>query len=155
MKPNPNKKWEIIYPENSSAIITKLMEKYELKETPNDVLEKMERNEITIGEIIAGIVAKAAKEEGSVESIASALKQSLNLTKETAEALAEDLKKEILVFVEKIPIKEEKIPTPEKKEEITPSKKPKIRPQEIEPQISPEKPTKRPPKQDTYREPIE
>jgi len=154
MSSNPEKKYEILYPEDSSEIIGELMKKYGLEETVENILEKTDRREITIGEIIAGNVAEAAQKKMSFEDFASNLKKDLNISKATAEKLAEDLEQEILVKTEKIEIKEERPITPEEKEKIRLSKKTKIRP-EIPIEKPMEETEKKPSKKDVYREPIE
>jgi hypothetical protein len=153
MNSNSNKKWEIIYPENSSNVIAKLMEKYGLKETPKDILEKIDRGEITIGEKIAGIVAETVENELLLEDVVSKLEQNLNIPRETAEKLAEDLKKEILDRVEKILMEESELL--EKEEEIPLSKKRLFKKGEILPEKPLEEIPKKPQKGDIYREPIE
>lgn len=132
--------FEIIYPEESTTIISSLMEKYGLKETVEDIEEKMDRDEITNGEKMARIVAEAAENDLSEENIASLLEKNLGIQKEICGKLAEDLKKEILIFVKKIPIKETEVEKEEKLKTET----------EISSGIPPTSQ-----KKDIYREPIE
>lgn len=132
--------FEIIYPEESTTIISSLMEKYGLKETVEDIEEKMDRGEITNGEKMARIVAEAAENDLSEENIASLLEKNLGIQKEICGKLAEDLKKEILIFVKKIPIKETEVEKEEKLKTET----------EISSGIPPTSQ-----KKDIYREPIE
>jgi hypothetical protein len=140
MNRDPIENFEIIYPEESTTIISNLMEKYGLKETVKDIEEKMDRGEITNGEKIARIVAEAAENDLSIEDISALLEKRLAITKEICKKLAEDLKKEILIFIKKTPIKETEV---EKEEKL---------------RIKTETSSKTPPisqKKDIYREPIE
>ena len=155
MVPNPNKNFEIIYPENCSDIITKLMEKYGLKESAEEAIKKLGQGEITIGEKIAGIVAEAAESKFSLEKIASYLEEDLTISKDVAKKLAEDIKKEILFFVKKVPIEKEKIIPPEKKTGIPLPEKPSVEKLEIKPGTPPKTSPEKPLEKDIYREPIE
>lgn len=97
----------IIYPEDSSAIISKLTEKYNLKETPDDALEKMKRNEITNGEMLAGIVKEVAEKKVRLEDLPSFLRKYLKITEKNAKELTEDIKREILARIQESPVREE------------------------------------------------
>jgi len=140
MNRDPIENFEIIYPEESTTIISSLMEKYGFKETVEDIEEKMDRGEITNGEKMARIVAEAAENDLSEENIASLLEKNLGIQKEICKKLAEDLKKEVLIFVKKIPIKETEVEKEEKLKTET----------EISSGIPPTSQ-----KKDIYREPIE
>ena len=135
------KKEEIIYPEDTALIITRLMEKYELHESFEDVLEKAKRGEVSIGEKIARSIKEVAENERSIEELPLILKQRLEIEERKAEALAEDIKKEILSRIEKLPSEEEL--------KISPTKK-LISEKE---KVDTETPIKKSP--DIYREPIE
>lgn len=137
-----NQKQEIIYPENISTIIKNLMEKYNLRETPEEVLEKVTRGEITIGEKIAGIIKEIVESGKSTTELSLMLQKSLKIEKEKAEKLAEDIEKEILDQIKKIS-SEKEFETPALKETFL--EKPKTT----------ETPLKKPPQVDIYREPIE
>jgi len=154
MDSNSNKKYEIIYPENSSDIITKLMKKHGLEETTEDFFEKIKREETTIGEIIARAVAEATESKISFEDFVSKLQQDLDISEKTAEKLAEDLEQKILVKTEKVKVEEEKPIPSEKTEEVVLPKKTKVRP-EVPVEKQSEETTKKPQKRDLYREPIE
>ena len=128
--PNSNQNQKIIFPEESSSIISEFLEKYGLGESPRKVFEKIHKGEKVFGNVLAKIVKRAAEEEFSDQKLVSSLKTELSLSLKEAENLAEDIKKKFLALVEKTP---PKIPSPiiseEKKEE--------------------------PKRRDTYREPIE
>lgn len=162
MDSNSIENLRMVYPETSSRIISQLMEKYGLNETSEDALGKMKNNETTIGEVIAGIVAEAAETQMSTIDIASSLKEYLDISEDNAERLAEDLKKEILDFVEKVPVEEisekkiigkEKF-APQKNETMLP-KKTLSRDDGDDLLPAPKKEAKKSSDPDTYREPIE
>jgi hypothetical protein len=131
---------EVAFQINPTEVLARLIEKYRLKESTQEFLEKIEKGEITIGEKIAEVVSKVIHGEILPGNLSIILKENLAISKETAEKLAEDIKKEIIDRTEKIPMEETK--PFEKKEEILPEK-------------PLEKIPKEPLKKDIYREPIE
>lgn len=130
--PNSKNKQEIIFPEEVSENILKMLERYELEESLKEIEEKLYRGKLSPGGIIAETVWKIVDEKIKIKDLPSTLQKKLNISEGKAIQLAKDMKKEILDLVEKVP---EEIPSP-------PLQKPKK-----------EKPS--PLKEDTYREPIE
>ncbi len=129
---NHSIKQKVIFPENTDLIISNILEKHGLAETKEDILEKLEADKRIYGEIIIELIVRVVQEKISFQELADSLKKELNLSSQKAKDLANDLQKEILLFVEKTP---EEIPSP-------PSRKP-----------AEEKPPSS--KEDIYREPIE
>ena len=130
INPNSNQNQKIIFPEENSLIISELLEKYNLKESLREIFEKTRKGEKTFGNTIAKIVRKAAEEKFSFKELVSSLKTELALSPKKAEGLAKDIKKKLLVLVEKPP---PEIPSP----------------------TVPEKEEEKPGGKDVYREPIE
>jgi Mn-dependent DtxR family transcriptional regulator len=130
---------EVAFQINPTEVLTRLIEKYGLKESTEEFLEKIEKGEVTIGEKIAEVVSKVIHGEILPENLSIILKENLAISKETAEKLAEDIKKEIIDRTEEIPTEETKL---SEKKEILPEK-------------PLEKIPKEPLKKDIYREPIE
>jgi hypothetical protein len=111
MNSNLYENLRIIYPDNVSSIITRLMEKYGLKETEENFLDKLLQGEMPTGGKVARIIAEVVENNFSLEEISSIIEQDLNLSKNDAYKFAEDIKKEILDFVKKVSLEE----TPEEK----------------------------------------
>jgi len=113
---NQNKNKEIIFPEDSDLIISKILEKHNLEETVEKELKKIEKGEKTNGEIITELIKKAAKEKLSFQELTSLLKTELNISSKKSEELAKDIRKEILLLVESPEISQ---PAPSAKKEET------------------------------------
>lgn len=108
-----SKKINLIFPEDIVSIISGILERYKLEETDEKVLEKMEAEEKTNGEIIAEIIGKTTGEEIPFQELVDSLRKNLNISLKEAENLAKDLRKKVLLLVEKSP---KEIPFPEKPE---------------------------------------
>jgi len=106
---------QIIFPDNVTVIITKIMEKNGFKETADDIIQKLKNREKPIGQKISKIIAQRAMEEISAKDTPSLISKTLNISDEIAKNLANDIEKEIIIFVKKVPIEKE---TPEEKEII-------------------------------------
>lgn len=132
--PNFNQpiKQKIIFPENTDLIISNILEKHGLAEAKEEVLGKLEADKKINGEIIIALIVRVAQEKISLQESANLLKKELGISSQKAKDLANDLQKEILLFVKKTP---EEIPSP-----------PSQKPAEEKPPLSEE---------DIYREPIE
>ena len=128
---NQSIKQKIIFPENTDLIISNILEKHGLAEAKEEVLEKLEADKKINGEIIIELIVRVAQEKISLQELVDSLKKELGISSQKAKDLANDLQKEILLFVEKT---QEEIPSP-------PSQKP-----------AEEKPPSS--KEDIYREPI-
>jgi len=152
MNQNPKENQRLIYPEDTSEIISELMEKYGLKETEEEVLQALKEGKTTKGGTIAEIIMEVAKNKIPRENITSVLQKRLAISKEIAKKIAKELEKKILnlIIIEKVPKKE--IP-PLQKPPISPLKPgPPVPPTEFPPKAPPEEKPKKP---DIYREPIE
>jgi hypothetical protein len=149
----------IVFPQDISLVISKIMEKYGLVETEEEILEKLKRGETFMRKEVAEIVKRVAEGKISYENFPFELKERLNISLDTAEKLAEELTKKVLIFAKKIPEKpEEEIIKPTKKikpppEEFIEREKRWKRPEITE--IKEEKPKEEPKRRDIYREPIE
>ena len=114
-----SKKLDLIFPEDIVSIMSSILERYKLEQTDEEVLKQMEGEEKTNGEIIAEIIGKTVEEEIPFQELVGLLKKNLNISSKEAENLAKDLRKEVLLLVEKspkeVPFLEK--PEPEKTEE--------------------------------------
>ncbi len=90
-----------IFPPQTSSIIIRLAEKYKIKETTAEMIEKIGKGDTPNVTKIAETVAAVVEDKISFTEVASVLQDKLNLTSEAAEALANDLEKQILVLVKK------------------------------------------------------
>jgi len=132
MSNNSQKTNQVTFPENSPQIISELLEKYNLEETPGDLWEKLKKGESPHGGIIADVVVEIAKGKIKKDDLVPTLQERLNLPKPTARNLARDIEKKLLAPAEKI-LKPEEFSTPTKETQFPEKRK----------------------KEDIYREPIE
>ncbi len=116
-----------VFPENTILIITELLKRYGLKETPKDVFEKIHKEEEPFGTTVAKSVKEIAEGKAQIKDLPNLLQKRLNLPVEKAKQMTIDIKKEILdlakKFEEKTPVsitqKQEKVeekPSPLKKD---------------------------------------
>lgn len=148
---------EPTFPEGSSLIIEKILEKYGLQKKQEEGIEKIflsqapeERREIfenLPGSKISRLVREYAFGKISLKDMPSIFKKELNITEEKAQEIVKELEKNLLSFIKIKPEKEKELPktSPIKpKPPIIPAEKPDVPPK-------PEAPKK----PDIYREPIE
>jgi len=171
MQSDQGKNFELLFPENSSEIILTLAKKYGLlTEFLESSPRKVDEKDIIAGFNIAEIIKEIAEEKTTPENLSSLLSERLKLSQEVAKKLASDLEKEVLIFVQKVPIEEKKGEVNKEEKEILSGDEKTIRPltEEIEetekieekvPHISPKKFPKETGKKDSepdvYRESIE
>jgi len=108
MKSEAGQYKEIIFPENSSDVILKILERYGLKETNQEMIKKLSKKEKTIRGTVAELIKKIAQEEIPSKDFSPTLSERLGVSKKIADDLAKDAEKEILVFVKRIPKEEQK-----------------------------------------------
>lgn len=143
-----NNNGEIIYPEEASSIISRLMDKYGLTESNDDFIEKFSKGETTAGEIIAGIIELVAEEKIQIKNLAAEFSKALNIPEGVSKNLAKDIEKEIIVFIKKGPTAES---TPDQRgDQVEPTEKPA---RKIETKT--ETVSQKSESPDVYREPIE
>jgi len=149
---------EIIFSDEATLIIRKLVSEYNLESIEEKMFSEMvqaktfkEREEIfekLPGRQIAKTVKEVAQDKVSSKDLVPILKQRLNIPEEMAKKLAEALEKKVLILAQKI-LKEEVPPT---EKIISPEKPtPQIEAESLPPVQ--EKPL--PQKKDIYREDIE
>jgi len=146
---NSKQAQKIIFPDKITVIISKILERHGLKETGKDIIQKLKKQKTPIGEKISKVIAQRAMEEISTKETPSIISKSLGVSDEIAKNLANDIEKEIMIFVKKIPAKEE---IPEEKEV---GGKPKIEGEVVRSKESTKEPELKPKEEDKYREPIE
>lgn len=151
----PEKNFEtnkITFPEKSKFVIEKIVERYNFKKTQDEGIKKFlkartlkERGEMLInlpGAKISRLIREYAKGKVSLEKFPSFLEKLLNISNKQAKEITQELKIKILAFIK-----------PVKKGKILPSK---ISPTKTKLEITPsQEKHKKPPRKDTYREPIE
>ena len=151
------KKSQPIFPEESSLVIEKILEKYGLAELQQEGIAKIsklgdfnkasELLENLPGTKISRLVKDYAEGKVALETLPLLLEKELNISEKEAEEIARDLEKTLLIFIKQAPVEEvsaeeketepQAIPISEEEPEITISEKPGT-----------------PPKKDIYREPI-
>jgi hypothetical protein len=136
--PDQIKEKEILIPDSYIDTIEKIMAKFELKETKDEMLKKITEGQDSIREIITQEVARMYKKEATKKTSISMLQQKLGIKKEAAENLAQDLENEIIPILEQINTFKDQIESVSKENEA----ENETRPNEKE-------------RKDTYREPIE
>ncbi|NQU82759.1 MAG: hypothetical protein HQ539_02310 [Parcubacteria group bacterium] len=94
-------KQKIIFPENTSSIISSIVKKHGLEESDEDFLKKIGKGEKTAGGIIASIVKKTAEGEINKKNLPGTLKMSLKITQKKAMDLAKDINSQVLALAEK------------------------------------------------------
>ncbi|MCD6500677.1 hypothetical protein J7K42_01520 [bacterium] len=129
---NQKAKQEIVFPEEVSENISKILKRYELEEPLKKVEEKLYQGKLSPAGIIAKTTWQLAEGKIKMGELPALLQKKLNIPAETARKLTKDIKREVVDLAEKIP---EKVPS-------APPEKP-----------SPEE--KPSPRKDIYREPIE
>jgi len=143
---------KIIFLENTSPIISELLKKYQLQETPKELSKKLTKREIPRGGIILDIAIEVAQGKILKKDLTSALQKRLEISEEKTKKIAEDIEEKLLVLVKKVPRKEIEIPEepPVTKKPLT-AEKPSI----VEKPETPSKKRETSEEPDVYREPIE
>jgi len=132
MEDTNNKKQRVVFPTNTFQIVSEILQKYNLQETDDEILKKIEKNESFNGEIITGVVEKVVLGEMPKKEMPVLLQKELNIPKDSAQNLSLDIENRLLLSTEKVDEEEEEIE--EIKEKISEEKKqiedifPKIKP---------------------------
>lgn len=151
IKPQP--KQDIVFPGKTAEDIQSLIKKYNLQDLQIEKLKELsqaksqEKKEIIFEEIPTRKIARTVKEvaEGKISAadFVLQLQKRLNIPKEKAKSLAQDLEVKVLAFAKRVAV-EESSPT----KQLKISKKPLTSFTEKPKEKSP----KTPPKKDSYRE---
>ncbi len=152
------KKSQPVFPEESSLVIEKILEKYGLAELQQEGINKIselgdfdkasELLENLPGTKIAKLVKEYAEGKVPLENLPSLLEKELNVSKKEAEEISKDLEKTLLVFIEQAPVEEVSVEKKETEPQVIPIS-------EEEPEITIPEESKTPSKKDVYRELIE
>ncbi len=159
-----NQNQVVVFSEDTAPVILEILRKYDLEETDDETFEKLEKDIPLRGEAILNIVEEITLGVTSTQELTSSLQKNLNVPKEIAEKLTEDIRKKLLVLAQRVPKEDLEL-----EEEITEEV---ILPQEKTPYVFPktsitenlsipetpthtekEKPSEK--QSDTYREPVE
>ncbi len=116
---NQERNKKLIFPEYTSEIISKLMEKYKIDESIDQIFDKMEIGEETKGRKIANLLREIVHGGLSKKDLSLEIEKRLNISEIKATNLAKDLQEKILLPMETTPPKI----TPQIKEGV--KKKPK------------------------------
>lgn len=158
-----NQNQVVVFSEDTAPVISEILRKYDLEETDDETFEKLEKGIPLRGEVILNITEEITLGTTSTQELTSSLQKNLNIPKEIAEKLTEDIKRKLIALAQKVP-KEDLEPEEGTTEEtVLPREKtPYVfqKPSIAEDLSTPETPThteKEKPSEeqsDTYREPI-
>ena len=101
MQNNNQEKIVIVFEDDTSLIISEILQKYNLEEKANEVLEKLEKEEPLRPAIVLGLVESIAAGKLSKKALASSLQEKLAIPKQTAENLAQDIENRLLPIARK------------------------------------------------------
>lgn len=150
--PNFNNQ-KMVFLGDTLPIISEILKKYELEDTDEDILGKIEQGKpCLLGGIIFDIVIEVVQGKISKKDLVSSLQKYLDIPKEKAKNIAKDIEERLLVLVKKAPKEKTEIPEkpPATKKPLKIEKTPIVE----KPEIPPEK-RETPEEPDVYREPIE
>ena len=149
---NQNKK--TVFLGDTAPIVSEILKKYGLEEEDEDIFEKIEQGKpCLLGGIILDIVIELAQGKILKKELVVSIQKYLNIPKEKAKKMAEDIEKKLLTLVEKVPKEKAEVPT-KKSPVAEKSLKTEETPIVEEPKTFSKK--EEPPQQeDTYRESIE
>jgi len=120
----PEEQKKIIFPENTSIIISDLLKKYGLEEDDETLLDKYESGERTNGEIISGLLRGIADKgnihDVSIQEMELILAEKLGTSIEKIKGLAKDIKEQILDLATTKKVVSKEKTAEESKENITP-----------------------------------
>ena len=96
-----------------SPIISKILEKYELKETDEEIFDKNIKGDFCYSTEIALLVYEVAVQKISPKNFPSEIQKRLNISLKKAKKIAEDLEKKVLISVKKLRVEKvsKKLPT--------------------------------------------
>jgi len=99
MKENNIQNNNIAFPENTPLIISNILERRGLRESREKILEKLENSELLNGEIIARLLKKITKNEIKDKDFILELKNKFNISSKEAENMFNEIKRDVLSFV--------------------------------------------------------
>jgi len=100
MNQKSNKK--IIFPGNTSEIISELLDRYKINEDDDQFLKKMKEEEETNGRKIVNLLRKIVYKEVSRKDLPFKLAEKIDLSAEESISLAKDIEKNILLPMENV-----------------------------------------------------
>lgn len=107
---NNNINYQIVFSEETSPIISSIIEKYNLESADDslDYIEKLgsEEDFIDPREIILSLVMGCLNNRVNINSLSDLLKTRLNISKEVSEQITEDIKNKLLAIGKKIKAEE-------------------------------------------------
>jgi len=92
----------IIFPGNTSEIISELLDKYEINENENDFFKKIGEGQETNGRKIANLLRKIVYKEISRKDLPFKLAEKIDLSAEESISLAKDIEENILMPMENV-----------------------------------------------------
>lgn len=97
-----NNKNLVVFEDDTSPIISEILQKYGLKETDDEILEKIEKGEPLKPGIILNLTEDVVAARQSKEAMSSFLQKELSIPKQTAENIAEDIKNKLIPLAKKV-----------------------------------------------------
>jgi len=98
------KEYKIIFTQETTPIVSEIIQKFGLKDIGEDFLDKLEKGETLVipGAVILDLAIKKAIGEISEERMVSLLEEYLDITEKTAKLLAADIETKLLSITKKI-----------------------------------------------------
>lgn len=143
--PNNITQQDLLFPTDSVKIIAGVLKKYGLEETQQIFFEKFQKDQESIGSIVAMLIKKVATQELQQKDMPAILKEKLGIPAKKAKDLSKDLEIQIL---SKVRPRERDITTAINKKEA----KLAVTKKQIEKQPATVQEKKKSPIKDTYRE---
>ncbi|MCX6806505.1 MAG: hypothetical protein NT135_00015 [Candidatus Berkelbacteria bacterium] len=92
---------KVIFDRDTSTAVSEILKKYNLNESPDEVFNKIEKEEILNGVAILTIVEEIVLGTAQKENLASLIEKKLKIPKQTAQELAIDVNEKLLLGARK------------------------------------------------------
>lgn len=159
---------KVIFNTDTAVVVPEILKKYDLDENPDEVFEKLDKEELLKSEVILNIVEEIVLGTIPKENLISSIENELKVSREIAEKIADDIKAKLLSETRKATLEEIKETESESPETETSLKPNPLMPIDLTQEGSqstqketifslPKETIKKiePKEKDVYREPIE
>jgi len=99
---------KIVFPEDSSSIIRKILEHHEIRETSREIWEKIKKGEKTKRGEIAKITKRFAEKKISEKEFIFCIQKILDISLDRAKKINQEIQKKALSLIQKIPYQDKK-----------------------------------------------
>ena len=99
-----NQQQELTYAEGIGGVLSDILKKYQLDETEEQGIKKLEADQPFFGEIVMGLVKDLIFDKIQDKDLTILLQQKLNISQKTAEDLTADIKEKILPLIKKVSV---------------------------------------------------